>query len=298
MNTMTERLLPHATDMQEAFLVGTYDAFAPSRPGRNTRAYHNSVWEADRALWGLKGSPKLLTAPADNLKLGHASRLAYGLTLQHHSVKLADGVRVNLCPWAGHCAKVCVLNNGSGAFPAPQLGRNAKTEFLYRHPESFAYLLGYELAVAVGKSANGIDFRPNMDSDVEWERILPNMLDGSIFGDSLWAYGYTKNVRHLDGNGWALSHYRAAFSANEGCRINDVEVRDFLARGGSVAVVTNRQPDWRVRQPVRQWDPEFPVLDATADDSWVWESGVIGDLAAKGKARRLIGKSGFVHMAY
>ena len=66
-----------------------------------------------------------------------------------------------------------------------------------------------------------------------------------------------------------------------------------LDRGGSVAVVTDRKPT----APITQWST-VPVVDADLTDEWIFRSGVIGDLSAKGKARKLIGRSGFVHSHY
>lgn len=295
MKTMTDHLLRTAPDMDDFFVQGANDAASNDpRRYRSLQAW----WAEVRESYGfVKTATPLLTPPASNMKLNKASRVSYGLTLQHHSVKLTNGKRVNLCPSAGHCTKVCVLDNGQGAYPMVQRARAAKTQFLYDFPTSFAYMLGYELVKAVDKSDKGIDFRPNVNSDVEWQLLLPSMLDGSVFGGSLWAYGYTKHDI-LSTDGWLCSHYRVAFSANETRMVSDLRVQDFIARGGCVAVVTNRNGNYRTDQQITQWHRKFPVVDASKDDSWVFECGVIGDLAAKGKARRLIGKSDFVQMAY
>lgn len=263
-----------------------------------------------RAQHGLAHGPvPLLTEPDKNMKLSKSlGRPAYGLTLQHHAQALQRRVTIrsgrnfervdarwlNACPWAGDCTRVCVLDNGHGNDPRVQRAREAKTEFFAHEPYRFIELLTYELRRAVDKHPQGIDFRPNVNSDVEWERIVPHLFDGTLFRNSLWAYGYTKNPAVLDTNGWVLPRYRVSFSANENEGLESQRVTNFLASGGSVAVVTNRTK----AQPVLQWHSHYTVLDADASDEWIWEPAAIGDLAAKGKARKLIGISGFVLQPY
>lgn len=237
-------------------------------------------------------SADLLTKPSDNLKLDKGATPAYGITLQHYVQKMSTGLTVNACPWAGDCTKVCVLDNGSGRYDTVQRARRAKSEFLAYHAHAFAYLLGRELAQAVAKHGK-INLRPNVNSDLEWECIAPLLCNGLIRGieGKVTLYGYTKNpARVLHTDGWLGSHYRVAFSANENLGIDDVQVFDFLMQGGSVAVVTDRKP----KTDVEQWSTMFEVVDADLTDEWMFEAGVIGDLSAKGKARRLIGTSGFV----
>lgn len=298
MPTMTDHLTPHAVEMNGMLILGARQ-YGTTEGGKRYRQY-SLVFAVMRGEYGLARKPApLLTDPTSNMKLDKSTRVAYGLTLQHHVVRLHSGEIVNLCPNAGACTKGCVLNNGQGAYPTVQRARDAKTAFLFHSPDLFAYMVGYELAKALAKHDDtGIDFRPNVNSDIEWEKLLPDLFNGAVFGDSLWAYGYTKNQYVLATDGWLASHYRVAFSANEHCKVTDLRVKAFLKRGGSVAVVTNRQPDWRTNQQIEQWSKAATVVDASKDDSWVWEHGVIGDLAAKGKLRRYIGKTDFVHMAY
>lgn len=296
MRTMTDHLLETAPEMNGSFESGYWDA---QRNDRCKFRLCSDEWAESRTQYGfVRAATPLTTPPTANSKLKKASRLAYGLTLQHHSVKLADGTRINLCPSAGHCTKVCVLDTGQGRYPMVQLARMAKTQFLHDLPHSFAYMLGFELARASKHAGERIDFRPNINSDIEWQLLLPSMLDGSLFADDLWCYGYSKHANVLETDGWLAERYRVAFSANETCMVSDLRVKGFLARGGSVAVVTNRNADPRVKQQIEQWHRKFPVVDASKDDSWVFGVGVIGDLAARGEARKLIGKSNFVQVVY
>lgn len=282
----------HALDFN--FKLGVIDADYP-RESRAERALADRIWAETRTRYGFQSTcPDPLTPPASNSKLDKSDRAEYGLTMQHHIVKLYDGVIVNLCKSAGHCTAVCVLNNGNGAYPTVQRARDAKVDLAYRHPWTFAYLIGLNLAQAVRRHPQGIDFRPNVNQDLRWEELLPSMTGGDAFGDSCWMLGYSKHEYVLATDGWLDERYRVAFSANERCTIDDVRVQEFLGNRGSVSVVTSRRP----KQPIEQWHPDFRVVDADLTDEWIWEPSVIGDLSAKGKARKLIGKSAFVHMAY
>lgn len=224
----------------------------------------------------------LLTPPDANMKLHKASVPTYGLTLQHHKSTLASGRKVNLCPWAGECVKVCVLDNGSCAYPSVQRARMWRTHLFKEHPEAFSYILGFELERAVRRHGS-ILFRPNVNSDVRWERLLPSLTSGEAFGDAVLSYGYTKGTYVLEGDGWVGSHYRVAYSWNEKSDAHAQTVVGFLGRGGSMAVVTDR---WK-GEPVKDHGP-WQVADADLTDEWIFGIG-IGDLSAKGKARNMPG---------
>lgn len=227
----------------------------------------------------------LLTKPTANMKLDKSVVPAYGLTLQHYVQKLTTGMTINACPWAGDCVKMCVLDNGNGAYPQVQRARRAKTEFLALYPNHFAVILGYELARAIRKNGE-ILFRPNVNSDVEWQRIAPALCNGEIVDVKM--YGYTKDPSVMNSDGWLGSAYRVAFSANEDMRVTSVMVQGFIARGGSVAVVTDRKP----KSGIRPWATN--LMDADLTDEWIFQDGVIGDLSAKGKARKWIGTTNFI----
>jgi hypothetical protein len=233
---------------------------------------------------------QLLSWPGDNDKLGKGATPSYGLTIQHVTTRIRKRLTVNACPHAGDCIKVCVLDNGNGGFPAVQRARRAKTRFLVNQPAAFAYLLGYELAAAVERHL-AIHWRPNVNSDIRWEELIPSAFDGSALGNHAVAYDYTKDAdRVLHTDGWLAPAYRVAYSWNENS--NQHRVENFGQRGGSIAVVTSRKKGGPVDE--RIFAGQFPVIDADKTDAWMFESGVIGDLSAKGRARRLIGKSGFV----
>jgi hypothetical protein len=199
---------------------------------------------------------------------------------------------VNLCPNAGHCTRVCVLDNGMGRYNSVQRGRMWRTDLLARHPDAFVRILAWELVRAVRKHGQ-ILFRPNVNSDVAWQTVLPSLTDGYIGG--VMSYGYSKRPETLAGDGWLGSHYRVAYSWNE--RSNADAVRAFYMRGGAVAVVTARRKGAPVLS-VFPFGTTADAVDADTTDEWMLTTGsVVGDLSAKGKARQLIGTSRFVVLA-
>lgn len=285
MKTITEILLPLAHKMDTALVEGARD-WEAGGSSRNLRTARMLYVDHRSTNYGFEPIfQPLLTAPAHNAKLAKGSVPSYGLTLQHYVQRITKRLIVNACPHAGDCTKVCVLDNGHGSFETVQRGRRSKTAFLVQQPWAFAYLLGRELARA--QAARPILFRPNVNSDVRWDLILPSLFSGTF--ENMTSYGYTKDPFVLDTNGWVTPSYRLAYSWNENSRWTAVET--FIYRGGSVAMVTARKKGAPVGSYIT---PLTRVVDADLTDEWMFQAGVIGDLSAKGRARRLIGKSGFV----
>lgn len=304
MKTLTEHLLPHAADMDTYFRRGA------ERAKRHEYVLAQKLFNSYREKRGFAGdyNAPLLTPPSANLKLKKGVTPSYGLTLQHTTTRVKRGLVVNACPNAGDCQKVCVLDDGHGMHDSVQEARRAKVDFLCEQPRAFALKLGWELKAACvkhGRAWKGsgviptpILFRPNVNSDVRWDLLIPSLFSGddAIFGRG-WSpasYGYTKDPFVLDTDGWITPHYRLAYSWNEN---SDPEaVITFLERGGSVAVVTDRKKGAPI--PERYLFGIYGAIgrgvDADKTDEWMFQRGVIGDLSAKGRARRLIGKSGFV----
>jgi hypothetical protein len=240
------------------------------------------VWASFRERHGFKyDAPKLLTYPASQAKLGKSKEFTVGLTLQHAAVS-----GVETCPWRGECARVCVLDNGNGRYANTQQGRNVKTLFLYEHPEEFTRLLAHELR-GLSATYERVLVRLNVNSDLRWYRILPALVDGSTFGN-VFFYDYTKNAAVLSGSGMVAANYRAVYSVNETSDL--AKVAAFVARGGTAAVVTTRKKN---DAPPASF-MGLPVVDGDSTDNRYDERGAWVDLAAKGKARALIGKSEFV----
>lgn len=255
------------------------------------------VWAAMRAQHGFaRVASPILTPPAANMKLHKSHVKTYGVTLQHHiSTFERNGMlyQRNMCPWAGDCTKVCVLDNGNGSYESVQRARMAKTQLYLEHPDVFGYLLGFEIAQAV-KRHEQILLRPNVNSDLPWHILAPSLTSGWLFGTSVLSYGYTKDPKILRTDGWADVRYRLAYSWNEKSqRLGAIE---FLENGGAVAVVTARKKGEPPlgRYPFTSGYDKPLVRDADVTDEWMFLPGVIGDLSAKGKARKLIGRSGFV----
>jgi hypothetical protein len=287
---LTDHLLASTVDLDRVFRDAVDDAL---RGGKRPRADY-AVLAHVRAAYGFAhDDAPLLTPPGKNAKLDHSIVPAYGFTGQHFRVVLParDGfprLVINACPNAGHCTRVCVLDNGHGQDPMVQRARMWRTDLLARHPEVFARILAWELVKAVRKHGN-ILFRPNVNSDVAWQQVLPSLTDGHLSG--VTSYGYSKRPETLAGDGWLGSAYRVAYSWNE--TSNATDVRAFLMRGGAVAVVTDRRKGTPVLS-VFPFGTTANAVDADITDEWMLARGVVGDLSAKGKARKLIGRSRFV----
>ena len=223
----------------------------------------------------------LLTAPDANMKLSKGKRPAYGLTLQSHITRMSDGIRVNACPSAGQCIRVCVLNNGSGRYASVQRARDYRTELFATDPLSALVLIGHELERAVRKAHSkrgpnrGITFRPNVNSDLDWSAIVGPLLRNL---PSVASYGYSKRPASIGSGALTAESYSAG----------ERTTADILARCDArqipIAVVTNRAP----KSPITQWHPTRRVVDADLSDEWIFDGAVIGDLSAKGIARQLI----------
>ncbi len=277
----------------ETTLSQRIDALMAGWHSVGTRSTDHAAYRSARTLFGtmrgrhgFKAVPSpILSAPSDNLKLKKGTTPAYGLTLQSYRSTLSDGKRVNACPNAGHCVSVCVLNNGNGRYVSVQRARDARTDFLSTDPIHALILIGAELRRAVRKHG-AITFRPNVNSDLDWHAII-----GDTFRTlpGVKSYGYSKRPEVLTRSALSVEAYSWGETSDE------TAVAAFLAAGGTVAAVTDRKPG----DPIRQWHPTATVVDADATDEWMFTPGVIGDLSAKGDARRLIGgKSGFIRNVY
>jgi hypothetical protein len=291
MKTLTEMMLNTGAD--DFFVWGA------RRFDRAERRRCRHLWTHCREQHGLAPgkAPPILTRGKANHKLGLASQYTVGLTLESYVQKMSTGLVINACPNAGHCVKVCIIKQGRHAQEKRvQQARKARGEFFALWPAEACFLLGWELADEVERHG-ALLFRPNVNSDVEWEKILPSLTSGAVFGDAAMSYGYTKLTYVLDTNGWLDSHYRVAYSWNETSAPLVDKVHQFILDGGSVAMVTSRKKgeDTISLQAIQQLGLDaFDVVDADLTDEWIFQSGVIGDLSAKGKARSLIGKSDFI----
>jgi hypothetical protein len=228
---------------------------------------------------GYKSVPKLLTAPESQHKLGMSERPAYGLSLA-----AADMSGYDVCAWrTPGCTAACVLvTAGKGTLPSVRKARVVKTRFLAEHPQAFVTLLHAELVEAALKRG-GIDFRPNVASDIRWERVAPAILEVP----GVRVYDYTKApAKHRE----QTDNYRLVFSVSE----RDASVGqalDYLRSGGSAAVVFDTVKGHALPAT---WNG-FEVIDADTSDSRIDDpAGVVVGLRAKGAARKGGDTTGFV----
>lgn len=263
--TLTDRMVKGSTLAQRrsAFMEGFTLGASATRQDR-------AILADIRGAYGFAATATaLLSPPSGNAKLTKGKVPSYGLTLQSHATKFRNGERVNACPWAGQCVKVCVLNRGHGRWDATQSARDYRTEFFATQTLSALRIMGAELARGIRKWG-AILFRPNVNSDVDWAAVLGDLLQNI---DGLTSYGYSKNPAILDGHDDGLNV--TAYSYGE--TSDATKVASFVANGGRSAVVTNRKPG----APIAQWHPTAKVVDADVTDEWMFEPGVIGDLSFK-----------------
>lgn len=275
MKTLTEVICENSTDFErmDAFMLG-YD-----------RGYESGIlpaeykrgWTEVREQFGFDGFAWQLTPPTSNLKLD--ATVAYGLTLQSGHTKLPDGTWITACPHMGLCGKVCVLDNGNGAYPAVQRARTAKTIHMATNPVDAIHLQAFEIGKAV-RTHGSILYRPDVNSDTDQDRVLCGMLDTL---KNVTSYGYSKRPEVLARRPMS-GRYVIAYSLNEKTDVSKLQA--FLNAGGNVAAVTDRRKGQRVDQWASALGLIADVVDADKTDTWMLDyQGVIGDLSAKGKAR-------------
>ena len=225
--------------------------------------------------------PPLLTLPESQKKLGMSARRAVGLTLAPAGASGAWDV----CMWrTPACTAACVLTTaGNARYPSVKDARVVKTLALAEHPQAFVTVLDAELREQV-RAYGPIDFRPNVGSDLRWERIAPRLF--RIRG--VRVYDYTKAP---EGQRERQSYSRLVFSVSE----RDLSVERALEdlRTGENAAVVFDTPKGHALP--KTWHG-FKVIDADTSDSRVDDPrGRVVGLRAKGAARGTVGdEHGFV----
>ena len=229
-------------------------------------AHSRNVWVEFRKQAGYTGYAPLLTAPENQAKLGLNNTPTYCITL---SAGREEGMCVN-----DHlCKAICVVDNHR--YHTVKQARRIRTEFLLLHPEHFAALVLDELQHAIRKHGR-IGFRPNANSDVAWERILPDMFE-LLAKHDCFAYDYTKR---RDRVGLLLPNYRVILSIT-GQTSHDAVTR-LLETGNNVAAIFAVRKD----EPLPQWWNGFRIIDGdVTDDRYNEPTGVIVGLRAKGLLR-------------
>jgi hypothetical protein len=224
---------------------------------------------------GYKSMPRLLTAPESQHKLGMSERPAFGLTLA--PADMAGDL--NTCTWStSQCRAACVLvTAGKGTLSSVRKARIVKTRALADHPQAFVTVLAWELRQAV--AARGpLDFRPNVASDLRWERIAPALL--SI--PDVRVYDYTKAPV---GQRSETDNYRLVYSVSERAH-STVNALEALRANANAAVVFATKKG----HPLPATWNGFDVIDAdTSDSRFDDPRGVVVGLRAKGSARGEVG---------
>ena len=288
-----------APQMNEA--IAEFDTM-PHGTQRNVYKQILRQLAGERDRFGLTTNPTklgVLQRPGEkdqsNLKIGKNLLPTWSLTLQSAgqckvwSASMDALVNLNTCQWAGLCGPLCVLSHGRGTFSTVQAARNWRTWVLWMYPIEFGLALRHEILSASRWDGEFLA-RFNVNSDLPWY-----MVDALFDGVDMKAYDYTKRPGVLDGDGWVLPNYRQVFSWSE--RSVAADVAAFLARGGSVAMVTNRHRTQAVVESLTIGGVEYPTVDGDKDDDrYSTPGGHVVDLFAKGKAYKR--KSKFVASVY
>lgn len=237
------------------------------------------VWREYRVAQGYSGDARILSAPDANVKMAKGSETIYGLSLAP-----ADMAGTwDACQWrTPGCTAVCVLATaGKGVMASVRRARVTRTTFAGAEPQAFVTLVVGELRDAVRKDG-AIGWRPNVASDLRWERFAPDAL--TVPGVTV--YDYTKApLKHRAGAG-----YRLTFSVSERAQ-SVAEALEYLRTGGNAAVVFDTIKGHELPST---WNG-FPVIDGDVTDYRPTDPhGAVVGLRAKGSARNGGDSTGFV----
>ena len=206
----------------------------------------------------------------------------------------ADTSGANVCPYATpECKRFCLTYSGQGGIGLDsnnmnqvQRARINRTRLYYADPERFWAIFDREMLRHVKRSAKlGLtpDFRPNVYSDLLWERIAHPMsrLTGESTMFEVWPmvefHDYTKIPYHYRPNEALPPNYHLTMSLSES---NDMECAVALQNGRNVAAV--------FRDGLPDTFAGYPVIDGDKHDLRFLDVGpcVVG-LRVKGhKARK------------
>lgn len=223
---------------------------------------------------GRKRSPKLLSATG---KMLASVTPTLGIILRPGNVS-----GIESCVWrTAGCTAVCVLEESfRGRDPKNRGARDLRTLFLAENPNAFVAIVAEELRRAVRKHGR-ILFRPNVASDVRWERVCPAWF--RIAG--VVGYDYTKANPLTQRD--AIPNYRLVYSVSERPQSERVAV-EYLRAGGTAAVVF----DSKRHEPPATWNG-FRVVDGDAGDDRTRDPrGSVVGLGVKANGRT--DRTGFV----
>jgi hypothetical protein len=231
---------------------------------RKSRANEGFLPETASLLTHQKAQPKFAKTPWDII----------GLSLLPHSLYDED---VTNCPNSTiDCRKHCLNQQGRGKFDSAQRARRWRTDLFYWQPRAFYTILCHELEAFEREVGQGFLFRPNVYSDIRWERLLP---------DEWWeqfahvrVMDYTKRWRRPE---YPKPNYRLAYSASAHTKMS--LFRDRIAGGANIAVVFDHPKDKAFPE---SWEG-FRLVDGDEHDNlWERPEGVILGLRAKGSLKK------------
>ena len=258
---------------------GPYDTASLSR--EEARRF-NRIMADYRASVGFKAtSAKLITV--DNDKLGKSDIPSYGLSL----APAGTSGMWNTCGWSTvGCRSVCLSTAGNGRYDSVTLGRLWKTRLLADHPSLFIRRLADEIR-ARARLDGKINFRPNIVSDLRWERIAPSLFTLS----NVSFYDYTKAPSKARVK---TDNYKLVGSITE--RDTLARIRSKVEEYGSAAIVF----DTLKGRPLPSTYASVPVVDGDLSDDRtnVTEVGVLIGLRYKFPASgaRAVDANGFVRL--
>ena len=196
----------------------------------------------------------------------------------------ADESGYNVCSSASEgCKESCLNTAGRGKMSHVQTARINKTIFFFENRQDYMDQLFKEIKSGIKKALkNGMIpcYRPNLTSDLPWEKIKNPNTGTTLFDEfpDLIVYDYTKHynrmIDHI--NGKLPKNYHLTFSRSEE---NGSLTKAVLAFGGNVAVVfADALPTkWMCKKVVNGDDTDLRFLDG--------ENVVVG-LKAKGDAKK------------
>jgi hypothetical protein len=189
---------------------------------------------------------KLLTV--GNTKTSKGEKLGYRTYGIHFAPAFSSGYNTCISASKG-CTFACLNTAGRGIQKNVQKARIKKTKFFFEHRAEFFARLVKELNSRI-KSAkrNGFipAFRPNLTSDLPWEKMKCPSTGKTIFElfPNLICYDYTKIPGRYEKylRGEMPSNYSLTFSRSE-TSANQALADNYLMQGGNVAFVfRNRLP--------------------------------------------------------
>lgn len=282
--TRLERLLlPMADGMREH--AAAADASAITARSRAVQARH-------RASLGYAAcAVPLLTPPAAQPKLAKSHLPTYGLTLlpaMTHGI-----VGASACPMStAGCRAACLATAGKGGLASVESARRARTRFLAEHPREAGVILAAELAAARARHG-AIGMRWNVNADIRWELVVPDMLQHYAAG-GVRSYDYTKwPPRHRQGAAAVGLHL--TYSAHE--RMSVADIAAMIGQGRNVSIVFDASKQTVVQAVADglRWQG-LPLTDGVSTDDRTGDApGTVVALAALGRAKG--DRSGFVRHA-